>query len=70
MKQIFFPKYMAPNHYDKKNKKTKLTRIKLRLYYCLNITSIITTDSVCVKTDVSKMFHESEKGDWFNYILW
>ena len=54
---------MAPNHYDKKNKKTKLTRIKLRLYYCLNITSIITTDSVCVKTDVSKMFHESEKGD-------
>ena len=40
------------------------------LYYYPKITSIITTDWVCVKTDISRMFHESEKGDWFNYVLW
>ena len=25
---------------------------------------------MCTKTDVSKMFHEGEKGDWFIYVLW
>ena len=81
MKQIFFnlkegkdnPKYMVPNDYHKKNKKknkTKLTRMNLRLYYCTKITSKITTDWMCVKTNVLRMFHESEKRDWFNYILW
>ena len=25
---------------------------------------------MCAKTDVSKMFHEGHKGDWFAYVLW
>ena len=78
MKQIFFslkggkdnPKYMVPNDYHKKNKKTKLTTINFRLYYCPKITSKITTDWMCVKTNALRIFHESEKRDWFNYILW
>ena len=49
----------------------QLTRIKLRLCYYGGpiITKRLTTDWVCVKTDVSRMFHEGKKGGWFTCIL-
>ena len=25
---------------------------------------------MCVKTDVSRMYHEGDKGGWRTYILW
>ena len=49
---------MPLNQYDKTN------------YWGPTITEIITTDWVCVKTDVSRMFHEGDKGGWFTYMLW
>ena len=50
----------------------QLTRIKLRLcyYWDTTITYWITTDYMCAKTDISRMFHEADKGGWFTYILW
>ena len=50
----------------------QLTRIKLKLcyYWSPTITERIITDWVYVKTDVSRMFHEGEKGGWFTYIPW
>ena len=38
--------------------------------YCPTITWKITTDWGCVKTDVPRMIHEGNKGDWFTYNLW
>ena len=52
--------------------KKQLTRKKLSpyIYWGPTITERITTDRVCVKTGVSRMFHEGDKGGWFTYILW
>ena len=49
---------MPLNQYDKTN------------YWGPTITEIITTDWVRFKTDVSRMFHEADKGGWFAYMLW
>ena len=60
---------MPLNEYDKTTYSLGLIKLRLYYYWGPTIARRITTDWVCVKIDVSRMFHKGDKGGWFTNIF-